>query len=89
MHQGYCIIVLHCVCFVALLSCSGDKMGMCVLSNTCAALGLDVIYLLERRLEGLQWSNVATPLTADDPFHLGWVFFWLLLEIVVYMVIAW
>ena len=62
---------------------------MCVLSNTCVALGLEVITRLEQRLEGLQWSNVATPLTTDDPFHLGWVFFWLLLEIVVYMVIAW
>ena len=64
-------------------------MGMCVLSNTCASLGLEVITLLEQRLEGLQWSNVATPLTVDDPFNVGWVFFWLLLEIVVYMVIAW
>ena len=64
-------------------------MGMCVLSNTCASLGLEVITRLEQRLEGLQWSNVVTPLTADDPFHMGWVFFWLLLEVVVYMVIAW
>ena len=64
-------------------------MGMCVLSNTCASLGLEVITLLEQRLEGLQWSNIATPLTVDDPFNVGWVCFWLLLEIVVYMVIAW
>ena len=76
------IIVIHS-------SSSGAKMGMCVLSNTCASLGLEVITRLEQRLEGLQWSNAATPLTADDPFHMGWVFFWLLLEIVVYMVIAW
>ena len=77
-----CIIVIHS-------SCSGAKMGMCVLSNTCASLGLEVITRLEQRLEGLQWSNVATRLTVDDPFNVGWVFFWLLLEIVVYMVIAW
>ena len=64
-------------------------MGMCVLSNTCVSLGVEVISQLEQRFEGLQWSNIGTPLTPDDPFHMGWVFFWLLMDIVVYMVIAW
>lgn len=68
---------------------SGAKMGLCVLSNTCMSVGVEIISRLEQRLEGLQWSNVATPLSADDPFNLGWVFFWLLLEIVVYMTLAW
>ena len=68
---------------------SGGKMGMCVLPNTCMSLGIEIISRLEQRMEGLKWSNIATPLTADDPFNMGWVFFWLLLEIVVCMVIAW
>ena len=64
-------------------------MGMCVLSNACMALGIEVIVQQELRLEGLQWSNAATPLSTDDQFNIGWVFFMLLLETVVYMLLAW
>ena len=64
-------------------------MGMCVLSNTCMALGVEIIYRLELRLEGLQWSNAGTPVSADDQFNIGWVFLMLLIETVVYMLLAW
>lgn len=64
-------------------------MSMCVLSNTCMALGVEVISRLELRLEGLQWSNAATPLIAGDQFSVAWVFLMLPLETVIYMVIAW
>lgn len=64
-------------------------MGMCVLSNACMALGIDVISQLELRLEGLQWSNLATPITEDDQFSVGWVILMLLLETILYMVLAW
>ena len=64
-------------------------MGMCVLSNACMALGIEVITRLELRLEGLQWSNLATPISEDDQFNIGWVFLMLLIETVFYMVLAW
>ena len=64
-------------------------MGMCVLSNACMALGIEVITRLELRLEGLQWSNLATPISEDDQFNVGWVFLMLLIETVFYMVLAW
>ena len=64
-------------------------MGMCVLSNACMALGVEVISRLELRLEGLQWSNAATPVSADDQFSIAWVFLMLLIETVVYMLFAW
>ena len=62
---------------------------MCALSNACMALGVEVISRLEQRLEGLQWSNVATPLSTDDQFNVGWVFFMLLMEAFLYMILAW
>lgn len=62
---------------------------MCVLSNACMALGVEVISRLELRLEGLQWSNAATPVSADDQFSIAWVFLMLLIETVVYMLFAW
>ena len=68
---------------------SGGKIGMCALSNACMALGVEVISRLEQRLEGLQWSNVATPLSTDDQFNVGWVFFMLLMEAFLYMILAW
>lgn len=64
-------------------------MGMCVLSNACMALGVEIISWLELRLEGLQWSNAATPVSANDQFNIGWVFLMLLIETVVYMLLAW
>ena len=52
-------------------------------------LGVEVMSRLEQRLVGLQFTNLFQPLSADDSFHMGWVLGMLLLDSVVYMVIAW
>ena len=80
-----------CIClfFSLLHHKSGAKVGSCVLSNTCLGLGVEVLSRLEQRLEGLQWNNVASPLSADDDFNMAWVFGMLLIDSVVYMIIAW
>ena len=70
-------------------SLSGGKVGSCILSNTCMGLGVEVISRLEQRLVGLQFSNLFEPLSADDPFNMAWVLGMLLLDSVVYMIIAW
>ena len=74
---------------MSLLLCSGAKVGFCVLSNTCAGLGVTVIVKLELREEGLTLENVAEPLSFNDDFHMGWVYGMLLLDAVVYYVLAW
>ena len=52
-------------------------------------LGITVIARLEIRQEGLQWDNVAEPISLDDDFHVGYVFMMLILDAIVYYVIAW
>jgi hypothetical protein len=52
-------------------------------------LGVEVISRLEQRLEGLQWNNVATPLSADDDFNMAWVLGMLLIDTIGYMILSW
>ena len=78
-------MVIH----VLMLFFSGAKMGSCLLSNTCLGLGVEVISRLEQRLEGLQWDNIATPLSADDDFNMAWVLGMLLIDTIGYMILSW
>ena len=68
---------------------SGAKVGSCLLSNTCLGLGVEVISRLEQRLEGLQWNNIASPLSADDDFNMAWVLGMLLIDAIGYMMLSW
>ena len=52
-------------------------------------LGMEMISRLEQREEGLQWTNFADPLSVDDHFNVSWVMVMLLVDSVVYMLIAW
>ena len=70
-------------------SCSGARIGFCVLSNTCMGLGVEIISQLEQRQGGLQWDNVAIRLFADDNFSMAWVLGMLLIDSTVYMLFAW
>ena len=63
-------------------------MGSCLLSNTCLGLGVEVISRLEQRLEGLQWDNIATPLSADDGLNMAWVLGMLLIDSFIYMIFS-
>ena len=72
-----------------LLYISGGKISSCILSNTCLGLGVKVIARLEVREEGLQWDNASDRLSSDDDFHMGYVFMMLILDAIVYYVIAW
>ena len=70
-------------------SCSGAKVGSCFLSNTCLGLGVEVLSRLELRLEGLTFRNFATEVSVVDDFSMAWVVGMLLLDSVLYMVVAW
>ena len=52
-------------------------------------LAMEVISRLEQREEGLQWTNVGVPLSVDDHFNVSLVMVMLLVDSVVYMLIAW
>ena len=70
-------------------TCSGEKVLACFLSNTCMGLGVNVISTLEIREEGVTWSNAAEPVSADDDFNLAIVFTMLIIDSIIYMLIAW
>ena len=73
-----------------LYSCyRGSKLGFCILSNSCMGLGVNTVALLEIRGEGIQWNNFYQDISLDDDFHLGYVFLMLILDSIIYMVIAW
>ena len=67
----------------------GAKVGVCFLSNTCVGLGVEVLSRLELRQEGLRWGNAALPLSAEDSFNMAWVFGMLVVDSILYMVLAW
>lgn len=64
-------------------------MLSCFLSNTCMGLGVNVIATLEIREEGVLWSNAAEPVSADDNFNMAIVFLMLIVDSIIYMLIAW
>jgi len=52
-------------------------------------LGINVLSTLEIRKEGVTWANAGDPVSLDDDFNLGIVFAMLILDSIIYMVIAW
>ena len=69
--------------------CSAEKVFACLLSNTCMGLGVNVIATLEIRQEGVTWSNAGNRLSVDDDFNLAIVFIMLIVDSIIYMLIAW
>lgn len=64
------------------------KLFMSLLSNTAMSLGFNVILRYEGTQEGLQWSNIFQPVSIDDNFHLGHVIIMLIVDAVLYLLIA-
>ena len=60
-----------------------------MLSNTCLGLGVEAISRLEQRQEGLLWTNIGDPISADDSFTVAWVFGMLVIDSILYMIVAW
>ena len=79
----------HLLYTLCISSPSGGKVSSCILSNTCLGLGVTVIARLEIREEGLQWDNVLKPLSLDDDFHMGYVFMMLIMDAMIYYLVAW
>ena len=52
-------------------------------------LGINVLSTLEIREEGVTWANAGDPVSPDDDFNIGIVFAMLILDSIIYMVIAW
>ncbi|XP_075155305.1 ATP binding cassette subfamily A member 3 isoform X2 [Haematobia irritans] len=66
----------------------GTKMGWCLISNTAMGLGLKLIMLFEGTGEGLQWSNLFTPVNIDDDLTVGYVILMMLASCVLYIMVC-
>lgn len=64
------------------------KLVLSLLSNTAMAIGFNVIVKYEGTQEGIQWSNVFKPVSVDDNFNLGYVWIMLIVDTIIYMLIA-
>lgn len=65
------------------------KIATSLLSNNAMALGAFLIGLHEGTGEGAQWSNLSSPVSVDDQLTLLQIFGMLLLDSVLYLIIAW
>ncbi|XP_055623835.1 phospholipid-transporting ATPase ABCA3-like [Toxorhynchites rutilus septentrionalis] len=67
---------------------TGSKIGLCLFSNTAMAFGVLNIVRLEGNQAGLQWSNLFTPSTMNDGLSVGTVIVMLLVDALLYLLIA-
>ena len=67
----------------------GTAVGVCLFSNTCFGLAFNFFAAHEGQGSGVTWTNAATPISNENALHLGIVFGMLLLDIVLFIVVAW
>ncbi|RXN24177.1 ATP-binding cassette sub-family A member 3 [Labeo rohita] len=66
-----------------------QKVSACLISNVAMAMGAQLIGMFEGKGAGIQWHNLFDPVTVDDDFSLGQVLGLLLLDSVLYALVAW
>uniref|UniRef100_A0AAG5D3R1 ABC transporter domain-containing protein n=1 Tax=Anopheles atroparvus TaxID=41427 RepID=A0AAG5D3R1_ANOAO len=67
---------------------TGAKVGMCLLSNSGMSLAMFLTVRLEATASGLRWSNLFEPATIDDGFNVGLIIVMLLVDAVLYLLVA-
>uniref|UniRef100_A0A671T4P6 ABC transporter domain-containing protein n=1 Tax=Sinocyclocheilus anshuiensis TaxID=1608454 RepID=A0A671T4P6_9TELE len=66
-----------------------QKVSACLISNVAMAMGAQLIGMFESKGTGIQWHNLFEPVTVDDDFSLAQVLGLLLLDSVLYGLVAW
>ncbi|XP_007937732.1 phospholipid-transporting ATPase ABCA3 [Orycteropus afer afer] len=66
-----------------------QKLLSCLLSNVAMAMGAQLIGKFEAKGTGLQWHDLLNPVNVDDDFSFGQVLGMLLLDAVLYGLVAW
>uniref|UniRef100_A0A8C2JY49 ATP-binding cassette, sub-family A (ABC1), member 3b n=1 Tax=Cyprinus carpio TaxID=7962 RepID=A0A8C2JY49_CYPCA len=66
-----------------------QKVSACLISNVAMAMGAQLIGMFEGKGTGIQWHNLFEPVTVDDDFSLAQVLALLLLDSVLYALVAW
>ncbi|KAG9340457.1 hypothetical protein JZ751_021570 [Albula glossodonta] len=66
-----------------------QKVSACLISNVAMAMGAQLVGMFEGKGTGIQWHNLFDPVTVDDDFSLAHVMGLLLLDAVLYGLVAW
>ncbi|KAJ6625426.1 hypothetical protein lerEdw1_014792 [Lerista edwardsae] len=66
-----------------------QKLSSCLLSNVAMAMGAQLIGMFEGKGTGVQWRDLMKPVSVDDNFTLAHVLGMLLLDSVLYGLVAW
>lgn len=66
----------------------GTKLSSSLCFNTAMAFGFQLVVMAEGAGEGMKWSNMWEPITVDDNLNLGQIIIMLLVDSVLYLVIA-
>ncbi|KAM4598643.1 phospholipid-transporting ATPase ABCA3 [Polymixia lowei] len=66
-----------------------QKVSACLISNVAMAMGAQLIGQFESKGTGIQWRNLFDAVTVDDDFSLAQVLALLLLDAVLYGLVAW
>ncbi|XP_030067809.1 phospholipid-transporting ATPase ABCA3 [Microcaecilia unicolor] len=66
-----------------------QKLASCLISNVAMAMGAQLIGMFEGKGTGVQWADLMKPLSVDDNFTMAHVLGMLLLDSVLYGLVAW
>ncbi|KAL0993447.1 hypothetical protein UPYG_G00108010 [Umbra pygmaea] len=66
-----------------------QKVSSCLISNVAMAMGAQLLGMFEGKGTGIQWCNLFEPVTVDDDFSLAQVLGLLLLDALLYGLVAW
>uniref|UniRef100_A0A6Q2XA99 ABC transporter domain-containing protein n=1 Tax=Esox lucius TaxID=8010 RepID=A0A6Q2XA99_ESOLU len=66
-----------------------QKVSACLISNVAMAMGAQLLGMFEGKGTGIQWCNLFEPVTVDDDFSLAQVLGLLLLDALLYGLVAW
>ncbi|XP_055533387.1 phospholipid-transporting ATPase ABCA3-like [Wyeomyia smithii] len=66
----------------------GAKMVLCLFHNSAMSFGLMLMMRHEGTTTGVQWSNLFSPVTVDDDLSVGLTMVMLLVDSVIYLLIA-
>uniref|UniRef100_A0A8C9SU04 ATP binding cassette subfamily A member 3 n=1 Tax=Scleropages formosus TaxID=113540 RepID=A0A8C9SU04_SCLFO len=66
-----------------------QKASACLISNVGMSMGAQLVGMFEGKGTGIQWNNLFDPVTIDDDFSLAQVLGLLLLDSLLYGLVAW
>ncbi|XP_074866754.1 phospholipid-transporting ATPase ABCA3 [Carettochelys insculpta] len=66
-----------------------QKLSSCLISNVAMAMGAQLIGMFEGKGTGVQWRDLTKPVSVDDNFTFAHVLGMLLLDSVLYGLVAW